>query len=321
MAPIREFLEANKLAHLLEKFEEQNIDEEFLLPFLTESQINELTRGNIGDVIRLKVGIQKYNEHDIRNDTFLNEDIIGQALMQKAKKVPLNNADRDRLAEIIIKPLLNKFQRLGKDDLKILAQKIEKSIPGEKTSTYYVPAINWDFEQLHPSGCNFDLEARFDEFFNSILEVRGSSLCAADNTILDLLKGDLTTDSKTAIQLYLIPVLVPPKGRKQFGKIHWKPSIAESRDGFIQHIKTPGDMEYAKNKRVDLMCARSMTVQPYMLLIGPSLGNILASFVVINNREYKCHSVLDALDFCFKCYQMFDASKSDPKIPYINDLI
>lgn len=108
------------------------------------------------------------------------------------------------------------------------------------------------------------------------------------------------------------------------------------------HVFLPADIEDAKKRRVDLMFQKGLTVQPYVITVGPSLSNITSAVVVINDYEYKCSSVLKALDFCFKCYHILDAKypfqtqhfwyliqwkvyklfcKTDQKIPYINDLL
>lgn len=150
------------------------------------------------------------------------------------------------------------------------------------------------------------------------------------------------SDSKNAIKLYLLFSLIPVKGRMRFGQKHWKPSKIESRDGFFLHVKLPGDIERAKQERIDFNYNRRTTVQPYIILVGPTLNNILSSYVVVNDNIYKTISVLDAVDFCFKVIHVLDAhypfqcqhvwyliqwliykikTKSDLKIPYIQDLL
>lgn len=136
---------------------------------------------------------------------------------------------------------------------------------------------------------------------------------------------------------------MPPRGRaKQKTKSCWKPSISEARDALLVHVKTPADIDEAKKKQVDFCYSKGLPLQPYMILIGPSLSNVRSSLVVINNHVYKCDSVASALDYCFKAYQVLDAqypiachhiwyilqwklyryfTKMDPAIPYINELL
>lgn len=150
-------------------------------------------------------------------------------------------------------------------------------------------------------------------------------------------------DSQNALKLHLFPALIPTKARKRIAnKKNWKPSIQESRNGLFIHIKNPGDLEETQKRRVDVMFDKGLTVQPYVVLIGPNLGNIVSALVIINNKQYKCQSVLDALDFCFKAYQVLDAkypfecehlwyliqwamygykTASDPVLPLLNEFL
>jgi hypothetical protein len=136
--------------------------------------------------------------------------------------------------------------------------------------------------------------------------------------------------------------LLPVKGRTRIEQKHWKPSKTESRDGFFLHVKVPGDIEKAKQEKIDTNYTRGTTVQPYILLVGSTLNNISASYVVINENTYKAISVVDAIDFCFKVIHVLDArypfecqhvwyliqwlvykiqTTKDLKIPYIQDLL
>lgn len=108
------------------------------------------------------------------------------------------------------------------------------------------------------------------------------------------------------------------------------------------HVQTPGDIQTAKKKQMDFAYSKGLPLQPYLLLLGPSLNNITSALVIINELEYKCLSVIDALDFCFKAYQIIDAqypvacshlwyllqwkiykyfTKKDPSFPYLNEFL
>lgn len=74
-----------------------------------------------------------------------------------------------------------------------------------------------------------------------------------DHVIFEIL------DSRTAIQLYLFPSLVPPKGRTKLpNKTHWKPSVVECRESLILHVKIPGDIAEAKKKELILCMVRDL---------------------------------------------------------------
>lgn len=106
-------------------------------------------------------------------------------------------------------------------------------------------------------------------------------------------------------------------------------------------MTSPSDIEKAKEDKINLMFSRGLTVQPYIITVGPSLNNIIQVFLVVNEYIYQCPSVLDALNACFKVHIVLDAkyafecqhiwyliqwqiykyfSSSDPHIAFINDL-
>lgn len=221
------------------------------------------------------------------------------------------------------------------------------------------------------------MEKEFQELFSHVKQIKVNCLNGTDSTILELLNSELTTgksifiptrllndglipnlykkmkeggliltiisDSKVAIQLHLLPSLIPPRGRTRGpNKKTWKPSTSESRDSLFIHIKTPGDIDKIKQERVDFTFAKGITLQPYLILVGPSLNNITSALVVVNGTEYKCQSVIDAVNFCFKLYQILDANypqesrhlwyliqwrvfkyfnKADPQIPLIAEFV
>lgn len=71
----------------------------------------------------------------------LQKDIVGQAILAKSTSSTLTNSDRDRLAELVMKYLLNKYGSLVNDDLHFVASEIERLLPGEKSSTYFIESI------------------------------------------------------------------------------------------------------------------------------------------------------------------------------------
>lgn len=95
------------------------------------------------------------------------------------------------------------------------------------------------------------------------------------------------TDSKTAIRLFLLFCLVPPRGRARTGKKFWKPSVSEARDGIFLHVKIPGDIETAKQNMINCMYKKGLTVQPYILIVGSNLNNVHSFYVIIDNKNYK----------------------------------
>lgn len=71
----------------------------------------------------------------------LERDIVGQAILAKCKTSTLTNTDRDRLAELVVKYLMNKYGTLGNRELHFVATEFERLLPGEKRSTYFIESI------------------------------------------------------------------------------------------------------------------------------------------------------------------------------------
>ncbi|KYN18891.1 hypothetical protein ALC57_08797 [Trachymyrmex cornetzi] len=48
------------------------------------------------------------------------------------------------------------------------------------------------------------------------------------------------------------------------------------------------------------------TVQPYIIVIGPTLTELHAFYVCLNKALYQVSTVLEAVDICFKVFHVFD---------------
>ncbi|XP_044765764.1 uncharacterized protein LOC123322012 [Coccinella septempunctata] len=379
-------------------------------------------------------------------------DLLGQALLEKSKKTPLSNHDRDKICDILITFWLNKRRKIDHLDFSLISNHLVSIFPIEKKSTYFISPIkkhksrkkkserargklidkyrnrshtlkalelsthslnkneqeetpdipqsardsqiwlkqnvagspmgdllehwkrslplrsvkncdtiesfletwpilktqlayeliDYDFQHMNSEKI-IDVQEQFNDLFTKIFELKGSISNSNDSSISALIDGEITTNSKNAIKLYLIPALIPSKGSTRIhGKKHWKPSICETRDSIFVHVTTPADIEAVKQRRTALMFQKGLTLQPYIILVGPSLGNIISSLIIINNYHYKADSVIGALDFCFKSHQILDASypfesrhiwylfqwllydyktKNDPKIPILNEFL
>lgn len=150
-------------------------------------------------------------------------------------------------------------------------------------------------------------------------------------------------DSKNAIRLFLLSSLVPPRHRARTGKkTFWKTSVSEARDGLFLQVKIPGDIESSKLEKRNFMYKKGLTVQPYIIIVGPTLTNIHAFYVVIDDKNYETKTLLDALRFCFQLYFVLDimylsesqhlwyllqwelfsvTSDKDINIPFLNDIV
>ncbi|XP_048514049.1 uncharacterized protein LOC125501699 [Athalia rosae] len=126
---------------------------------------------------------------------------------------------------------------------------------------------------------------------------------------LDNLKdSDITPDSRDAILLSLLPVICPPSTVVRLAKGSWKPSCAESINGFILHVKVPGDLEMARDQQREKMAKIKQPLQPYVIVLGPRLSAIEHSYVNVDETLYLVESPLKAVDICYKIFQVLNAT-------------
>ncbi|KAB0805327.1 hypothetical protein PPYR_02297 [Photinus pyralis] len=205
--------------------------------------------------------------------------------------------------------------------------------------------IDIDFDVMFPTkGVNIHI--RWFPFMEKLILLRGSSMKERSGLqyleILNL-EENCNEDTKVALHLHMLPNLIPPKGRTKLpNKKDWKFSAAEVLESLIQHVKGPGDIEDHIQSYQDRMYNLKQTIQPYILVVGPSLKNVTATYVIVDKIRYKCNTVLSALDLNFKIFHIMNVcypsqseylwiliqkcvyevhTAQDKTIPYILDLI
>lgn len=103
--------------------------------------------------------------------------------------------------------------------------------------------------------------------------------------------------------------------RNVSGINQWKPSKVEAAEGFIVYIKTTTELDQWIRGRNEKMKKMGLSVQPYIIIIGPSLKDIHTTYVIIsdvkrstsNYIRYSAISVMHAVDACFKILLLLNA--------------
>ncbi|KYQ52767.1 hypothetical protein ALC60_08106, partial [Trachymyrmex zeteki] len=113
-------------------------------------------------------------------------------------------------------------------------------------------------------------------------------------------------DVKVVIQVLLLPHLIPPKGRIRIKKEHFKSSISECKNSIILHVKIHGDISHIQEEKIKQAQKFGLTVQPYIIVIGPTLTELHAFYVCFDKALYQVSTVLEAVDICFKVFHVFD---------------
>ncbi|XP_024871055.1 uncharacterized protein LOC112454082 [Temnothorax curvispinosus] len=128
------------------------------------------------------------------------------------------------------------------------------------------------------------------------------------NLMLEKLKDkDISTDTKVAVGLMLLPHLIPPKGLKKYKGKCYKPSIANAKESLIKHASIPGDMTLIKQEARKHAEMLKITLQQYIIVLG-SPYEIKESYVQVDDILYKTNSTLEAIDICFKTFHVFQVN-------------
>ncbi|KAF4527081.1 hypothetical protein B566_EDAN015716 [Ephemera danica] len=119
---------------------------------------------------------------------------------------------------------------------------------------------------------------------------------------------DAPAEQKCLLSFLLVPILCPTSRNHTLNdKSKWKPSIAEASRAFILHVQDAADIEEAGAKRRQECQEKGITLQPYVLIVGPTLSNIISRYVIIENQCYRVESIVKAVDIAFKAAFVFNA--------------
>ncbi|XP_071573280.1 uncharacterized protein [Temnothorax nylanderi] len=165
--------------------------------------------------------------------------------------------------------------------------------------------IQQDFKELYP-GREDGLIAKWDSIKDVLIDLLNIEVAQSDEYGKKLL-ADLTTtesDKNDVILLNLLPSLCCKKTRGVSGM----PSVAEARKAFIIHVPIPGDLNRRIKAHREWLANRGFNLQPTLIFVGPSLCNIIASYIQVDTVRYQLHTPLTALDTCFKAFFALDAA-------------
>ncbi|XP_011884131.1 PREDICTED: uncharacterized protein LOC105571267 [Vollenhovia emeryi] len=157
-------------------------------------------------------------------------------------------------------------------------------------------------------------------FFKKILAVRPPKKDDGNaQALLELIQCTLNDNAKIVQQLKLLPHLLPPKSRIRLKKNQWKPSIPELwiirllillrrlppyyNIIFLQLI---ADITKVQEERRKTAASLGITLQPFIIAVGPSNADISDIFISVDDTLYKVPSTIQAIDLCYKIFQVFD---------------
>ncbi|XP_052123665.1 uncharacterized protein LOC127749475 [Frankliniella occidentalis] len=103
---------------------------------------------------------------------------------------------------------------------------------------------------------------------------------------------------KSNASITIDKALVQPGGKKV-----WRPTSAESRNGFILHVKHANDIKTQLEKRQEFMKSVGCSCQPLIVVCGSKLTSITHYQLSIDSIIYTVPGPLQAVDYLFKAFQ------------------
>ncbi|KAL0120463.1 hypothetical protein PUN28_008289 [Cardiocondyla obscurior] len=104
----------------------------------------------------------------------------------------------------------------------------------------------------------------------------------------------------------LLSYMIPPKGRVCFSKEHYKASISEYKNSMVAHVKTNGEISSLQDEKIKNAQRLNGTVQPYIIVVGPTLLDLNGFYVCIDKVLYQVSTALEAINICFKIFHVFN---------------
>ncbi|XP_050055071.1 uncharacterized protein LOC126549573 [Aphis gossypii] len=129
--------------------------------------------------------------------------------------------------------------------------------------------------------------------------LRDPTLKSLLNEYLDQAQED-EESSLVAVFLVLPFLFSPVTIKKKKGKGNWRPSKSEMRDGFILHLRSHAELQESITRRKQKYEQLAFTLQPLIIIIGPTISDIAQYFILVDDTYYLVNSIITAVDCCFK---------------------
>ncbi|XP_062710812.1 uncharacterized protein LOC134288897 [Aedes albopictus] len=167
--------------------------------------------------------------------------------------------------------------------------------------------VNLDFSFKHAKERDL-LFAKFADFRSRAKVVFPNEVPELGKPLLALLNGDISEDSRDCITTLLLFFIWPstvmrlPNGKK------WKPSLVESSESTILHLRTLADYETELSRLSRQNLLRGLPDYPVIVVVGPSIEQVNQFFVSYKDIAYKAETFIKALDITFKVYKAYGIS-------------
>ncbi|XP_061705731.1 uncharacterized protein LOC133516791 [Cydia pomonella] len=182
--------------------------------------------------------------------------------------------------------------------------------PGLKKPTGF-HLLTIDFDTMYP-GTSDNLYKYFMLSKQSIFQLASSK----HKLVREKFQGVNAEEADNINALFTLTLLVAQPLHKKPKKRSWRPSKQESKDGFITHVTRYMNLNETIKQRREKYLQYGITFQPTIFIVGENLQHIEQYFVVVDNTFYTMHTIMQAVDVCFKAFQALNC-----KYPVESELI
>lgn len=117
---------------------------------------------------------------------------------------------------------------------------------------------------------------------------------------------NFSADAYDCIAVLLLVHLWPSPLLRLSNKQKWKPSLKESCEGIVLHLKTLADYETELARLSQQSLQRGLSDHPRVVVVGSSLKDINLIFVNYKDISYRVETFLKALDITFKIFKTYN---------------
>ncbi|KAK3911554.1 Arabinolytic transcriptional activator araR [Frankliniella fusca] len=184
-----------------------------------------------------------------------------------------------------------------------------------KTSNGHL-LLSQDFNELYPGRENL-LISQWALTRKHIISLAKRDTPKTDLETRELIERVDSLPEGQQQDILVLSILVSPcckRGRGNSGVALPLPSTA--RKAFIIHVKTANDVSRTLREHVATLRSKNQSFQPSIVVVGPSLAEISASYVQIDDERYHMRTPLAAVDTCFKAFFALDAKYPTDAYPH-----
>ncbi|XP_058456686.1 uncharacterized protein LOC131434053 [Malaya genurostris] len=165
--------------------------------------------------------------------------------------------------------------------------------------------IKIDFNHRYPDKNNLLFE-RFVEFRTRIQPILYSDVGDQGRSLLKLLEENHLEDIVDCVTFILLVHILPNSTLRLPNGKRWKPSIRESCDGILIHLKALDEYEKELSRIYQQNSLRGLPDHPLIVVVCDELKSIEQFFVTYRDISYKVETFLKAVDIIFKIHKAYD---------------